>query len=358
MKLAEKIMTLRKQCGWSQEELAQQLSVSRQSVSKWESGASVPDLDKILKMSEIFGVSTDTLLKEEMELNERKTTFEDLQNEQMKTDTSGMTNFCSNQNSTQQQFGEDTRSEEILTHHVSMQEARDYLEWAKHKAPWIALGTFLCILSPVWLLLLGGMAEYKVLPITEDMAGGMGVAILLGIVAVAVAIFIIKGTHQERFCSFETQHIVAEEEVRKMVLEEKQEFAPLSRKCTVTGVILSIVSVVPMMLMAAFSMPDIYYIYSLAVLLIFVAIATFFFVWSGTITGSYQILLEEEDYSVKNKQSSGRRKQVSKIYWCSVTAIYLAVSFLTNRWDVTWIIWVCAGVLCGAVSAIMSLSRR
>ena len=81
---------------------------------------------------------------------------------------------------------------------------------------------------------------------------------------------------------------------------------------------------------------------------------TFFFVWSGTITGSYQILLEEEDYSVKNKQSSGRRKQVSKIYWRSVTAIYLAVSFLTNRWDVTWIIWVCAGVLCGAVSAIMS----
>ena len=214
MKLAEKIMTLRKQRGWSQEELAQQLSVSRQSVSKWESGASVPDLDKILKMSEIFGVSTDTLLKEEMELNERKTTFEDLQNEQMKTDTSGMTNFCSNQNSTQQQFGEDTRSEEIPTHHVSMQEARDYLEWAKHKAPWIALGTFLCILSPVWLLLLGGMAEYKVLPITEDMAGGMGVAILLGIVAVAVAIFIIKGAHQERFCSFETLHIVAEEEVQ------------------------------------------------------------------------------------------------------------------------------------------------
>ena len=80
MKLAEKIMALRKQRGWSQEELAQQLSVSRQSVSKWESGASVPDLDKILKMSEIFDVSTDTLLKEEMDLNERNTVFEDLQN--------------------------------------------------------------------------------------------------------------------------------------------------------------------------------------------------------------------------------------------------------------------------------------
>lgn len=358
MKLAEKIMTLRKQRGWSQEELAQQLSVSRQSVSKWESGASVPDLDKILKMSEIFEVSTDTLLKEELNLNERNTAFEDLQNERMKMDPSDMEKFVNNQNGTQQQFGEDTQSEEIPTHHVSMQEAKDYLEWAKHKAPWIALGTFLCVLSPVWLLMLSGMAEYKVLLITEDMAGGMGIAILLCMVAVAVAIFIIKGAHQERFQSFETQHIVADEEVRRMVLEEKQEFAPLSRKCTVTGVILSIVSVVPMMLMAAFSMPDIYYIYSLAILLIFVAIATFFFVWSGTINGSYQILLEEEDYSLKNKQSSGRRKQISRIYWCTVTAIFVAVSFLTNRWDLTWIIWACAGVLCGAVSAIMSLSRR
>lgn len=298
------------------------------------------------------------MLKEEMDLNARNTTFEDLQNERMKMEPSDRENFVSNQKGTQQQFGEDTRNEEIPTRHVSIQEAKDYLEWAKHKAPWIALGTFLCVLSPVWLFLLGGMAEYKVLSITEDMAGGMGVVILLGIVAVAIAIFIIKGAHQERFRSFETQHIVADEEVRRMVLEEKQEFAPLSRKCTVTGVILSIVSVVPMMLMAAFSMPDIYYIYSIAVLLIFVAIATFFFVWSGTITGSYQILLEEEDYSLKNKQSSGRRKQVSRIYWCSVTAIFLAVSFLTNRWDLTWIIWACAGVLCGAVSAIMSLSRR
>ena len=84
MKLAVKIMAMRKQRGWSQEELAQQLSVSRQSVSKWESGASVPDLDKILKMSEIFDVSTDALLKEEMDLNERNTVFEDLQNERMK----------------------------------------------------------------------------------------------------------------------------------------------------------------------------------------------------------------------------------------------------------------------------------
>ena len=68
MILAEKIMEMRKKNGWSQEELAYQLGVSRQSVSKWESGASIPDLERILKLSEIFGVSTDYLLKEEIEL--------------------------------------------------------------------------------------------------------------------------------------------------------------------------------------------------------------------------------------------------------------------------------------------------
>ena len=67
MILAEKIMKLRKQNGWSQEELACMLNVSRQSVSKWESGASIPDLDKILKISQIFEVSTDYLLKDEIE---------------------------------------------------------------------------------------------------------------------------------------------------------------------------------------------------------------------------------------------------------------------------------------------------
>ena len=54
MILADKIMCLRKQKGWSQEELANQLKVSRQSVSKWESDASVPEMDKVVQLSLIF----------------------------------------------------------------------------------------------------------------------------------------------------------------------------------------------------------------------------------------------------------------------------------------------------------------
>ena len=67
MILAEKIAQLRKQNGWSQEELANRLQVSRQAVSKWEGGASIPDLDKILKLSALFEVTTDYLLKDTLE---------------------------------------------------------------------------------------------------------------------------------------------------------------------------------------------------------------------------------------------------------------------------------------------------
>ena len=66
MILADKIIDLRKKAGWSQDELASKLNVTRQSVSKWEGAQSVPDLEKIVQLSRVFGVSTDYLLKDEL----------------------------------------------------------------------------------------------------------------------------------------------------------------------------------------------------------------------------------------------------------------------------------------------------
>lgn len=76
MILADKIAEERKRNGWSQEELAEQLGVSRQAVSKWESAGSVPDLQKVIQLAELFGVSTDYLLKDEMEPEMRGTGYE------------------------------------------------------------------------------------------------------------------------------------------------------------------------------------------------------------------------------------------------------------------------------------------
>lgn len=64
MTLAEKILSLRTQRGMSQDDLAEKMEVSRQSVSKWETGQSTPDLDKIIRLADLFGVSVDELVRE------------------------------------------------------------------------------------------------------------------------------------------------------------------------------------------------------------------------------------------------------------------------------------------------------
>ncbi len=64
MDISEKIYKLRKQSGLSQEQLAEQLNVSRQAVSKWESGTSLPESEKLVAISNFFNVSLDYLLKD------------------------------------------------------------------------------------------------------------------------------------------------------------------------------------------------------------------------------------------------------------------------------------------------------
>ena len=158
MILGEKIMELRKKNGWSQEELAGKLKVSRQSVSKWESAMSVPELDKVLQLSEIFEVSTDYLLKDDKE--------EDY--------VPG-------------------NPETAAMRKVTMEEAQEFIRVRKEASLWIPAGVAACILSPAPLFLLLGMWEEGRLMISEDMASGIGFALVLLIVAAAVGNFILTG---------------------------------------------------------------------------------------------------------------------------------------------------------------------
>lgn len=84
MEFSEKLLALRKNRDFTQEDLAEKLNISRQSVSKWESGQAVPELDKIVALSMIFDVTTDYLLKpSELEELSAKTELLERQQEQM-----------------------------------------------------------------------------------------------------------------------------------------------------------------------------------------------------------------------------------------------------------------------------------
>lgn len=319
MILAEKIMMLRKKSGWSQEELADQLGISRQSVSKWESGASIPDLDKIIKMSTLFGVSTDYLLKDEMET----VTYSE------------------------------TEDEPEAIHSVSVEEANMFMTEFRAFAKWLAPAVAMCILSPVILVLLGGAAEYGVIGFGEDMAGGIGTAILLLMIAVAAGIMIIRGLRIGKYEYMEKELITLQYGVQGIVQKKKKDFEKTFGTCIAVGVMCCILGVIPLLIVGGIAEDGFALVVCTGVLLVMIAIGVCFMVWAGVIWGSFQKLLQEGDYTEEKKENNKQFERtmgfVPPIYWCIATAIYLAISFTQNNWDKSWIVWPVAGVLFAAL---------
>lgn len=330
MILAEKIIKLRKQNGWSQEDLASRLNVSRQSISKWESMASIPDLDKIVKLSRIFGVSTDYLLMDEME-EEPSFAMEEVIADGAK---------------------------EKAARNVSMEEAAGFMNQVEKSSLWIAFGVAVCILSPVCLIILSGMQEYGAVGISEDAASGIGIIVLLTMIATAVTFFISHGMKLEKYEYLEKEDLSLEYGIAGIVEKKKELFAPVYQRGVMIGVSLCILCVVPLMLAVIFGSGEITYVYCVAFLLVMIAAAVFLFVKRGMVQSSYDKLLEEGDYTREKKAFQRKNGTAITVYWCVTAAIYLGISFVTMCWDRTWIIWPVAGVLFGAVEAILAVRQK
>ena len=336
MILAEKIAYLRKQKEWSQEELASQLDISRQSVSKWESGASIPELDKIIGMSHIFDVSTDFLLKDEY-------------------DISVISRAEQSSVPAEAEFPSDSPAESAgyrQMRSISLEEANVYLQTVQKTSKWIALGVLICILSPVCLVVMGGWSEYGPVIISEDMAGGLGVAILLVMVAAAVVLFIINGMKLGPYEYLEKEEIHLQYGVSGIVEKQKEAYMQRYQWSIALGVIICILSVLPFMIALGLGVAEIWQVYSLCILLIIVSLGAFLLVWAGCIWESYQKLLQEGDYAKEEKRRRRRLGPLAGAYWCLVVAIYLAVSFSSDSWKTFWLIWPVAALLFVVLSGI------
>ena len=141
MKLAEKIFNERKRLGLSQEQFAEKMEVSRQAVSKWESGQSMPDLDKLVLMSQIFGVSTDYLLKDEG-------TDVSIETEFTETDVK-LTETDSMEKTAQFEKGSPAPQSEKTARLLNKEELEEYRAISFKASRKIALGVFLCIFGLV-----------------------------------------------------------------------------------------------------------------------------------------------------------------------------------------------------------------
>lgn len=311
MILADKIINERKKNGWSQEELAEKLRVSRQAVSKWEGAQSVPDMQRILDMSRLFGVSTDYLLKDELEPESR--------------------------------VNEEIKLPETELRRVSMEQAREYVALRHKAAPRIALGVFLCLFGAAALVLLAGASEYGAL--SENVGGVAGVIFLLICIASAVAIFIRTGHRLEPFEYLEQEIFETEYGVEGMLRELRESYRSKYGSYIVIGVVLCILSCVPVLTCIALDKNDFVSVLTVCVLLLMVGAAVWLFIIYGVNLDSIKVLMQEGDYTPKEKKKTRVLGSVAGSYWLVATAVYLAWSFASENWDKTWLVWPVAGVL-------------
>lgn len=363
MQLAEKIFNERKRLGWSQEQLAEHMEVSRQAVSKWESGQSLPDLDKLVLMSQIFGVSTDYLLKEDTSFSENITsTIEN--NTSMESNSSIEDNFQnhdsfpqSSQGSTQNPT-QNTKTARILR----SEEIQEYQNVCFKASKAIAFGVTLCIIGVILNLIMEQYSSY-----------GLDTIALLLCVAPAVMLFILSGMKLEKYNYLKTDTFQLAESNRKQLSDEYEKFNHIFMMRITTGVVFCIIAVVAYLVAEAiekhrhelqinnaeinnslhFNMGEIPTI----VLLLFVAIAVYLFVSSGMRKDCYNVLLQQDGFTTERKTNRNKANPllgaIAGAYWCLVTAGFLAYSFITGDWGRSWIVWPVAGCIFGAISTVL-----
>ena len=315
MILADKIINERKKNGWSQEELADMLDVSRQSVSKWESAQSIPDLQKILKMADIFGVSTDYLLKDEIEPE------------------NGTDLKCIDSDS------------DTPLRKVTLEEASEFISMRKKTLPKIGIGVFLMITCPVILVLLAGISSDYPDILSEKAATVIGLLFLFIQIGTAIFIFISNSGKLSKFKFLEEEAFETAYGVDGMARERLNEYEPANTKALTIGVLLCVLCAVPLVITSVMEAPAIVTICMVCLTLILVGIAVYIFISVCGVYSSYKILLQTEDYTPKMKNRNKKLDALSSSYWILIVIIYLVTSFLTNAWHFTWVIWAVSGLL-------------
>ena len=323
MILADKIVKLRKQVGWSQEELAEKMNVSRQSVSKWESTNSIPDINKIIKLAELFGVSTDFLLKDENE------TFE---------------NQFDNQDSE--------------TAPVSLEQANKYVSSKIEMSGLITKGVLLSLCSVIPLFFFLAMAETGRLGITGSAAAALGIVSILVMVAIAVSFFIKINQYEDDVAIIDDEDFELAYGVHSIFQDKLKKFRPIYNRRLSVGIFMFMFSFLPLVVTSMFFNSSEAVLMMLIVLFLMIAIGLYIVIPVSAQYDAYNTILEDRVVDTVKSRRAKRAEKLAAFYWPLLFAIYLGWSLWTMNWGTTWIIWPVGAVLFIALVGLTELFEK
>ncbi len=315
MLISDKILYLRKKLGLTQEELAEQLNVSRQSISKWESAHSVPDISKIMAMAKLFSVSTDYLLIDEIE----------------------NIDGCKS-------YDFDTLS--IVTIEISDM----FMEAKKKQLKLISYGVQMIIFSPVMLV---GLQSLVPEDGNNNIINAIGIVCLFVFVVLGIGLIVYSETIINKYKYIEEGKFELSNNVEGIIKESKNTYESIRTKNLIINVSMIILSVLPLVVSAIIVDNYTLHVIMTALLLCIVSFAVAGLVKSEGRWDTYKKLLSEDEYEKSNRERESRSEKISEVYWSIVIAIYLLWSFLTHDWHITWIVWPVAALLSTVIDLIV-----
>ncbi len=296
MSTGENIQFLRKREGFTQESFAEQMGVSRQTISKWESDSCFPEMEKLLQMCEMFRCNLDDLVRGNVQAD-------------VAEDTAG---YDSHMN---------TFSKRITTGVVL-----------------VMLGV--CAMTAAYGLGIGD---------------ALSCIVLFLFLTVAVAFFIIAGMEHERFVKkYPTISPLYKEDELEAFHKKFPKMIAAGVACVLFGVIVLFAGEA-VLGEAAFDNDECSANLVLAGTLLLIAIGVGFLVYGGMQNGKYDIK-EYNKENVKDETRAGKLKStINGCIMLTATIIFMIWSFAFHAWEISWIVFPIGGMLCGVVSVILKL---
>ena len=289
MNFGENLQTLRKLKNYSQEDLADKLQVSRQAVSKWESGTGFPEAEKLISICDLFDCSMDELVKGKISIDS---------NSEKKVYDSFMNKFSMS----------------------------------------ISLAIMLILIGTTLLLTILGSN------IDNDM---FGIVVLLIFVVFSVPIFIVKGIEMENFKTkySKLSNFYSQEEIDNY----NKKFA----KMIALSISIILIGVVVMMTTIALKIFDDSSTFPVSILMCFISVAVPLLVNTGIQKDKYDIERYNKENSTYSKDELDKVGAYCGVIMLVATIIYFLISFIFNIWEISWIVFPVGGMLCGIVSILL-----
>ena len=318
MKISEKIIFLRQRENLTREELAKRLGVTEKVLSGWEKGDSVPNIESIVRLSEIFGVSTNILLKDENTLSDEE-------------------NFKNN----------------LMPKCVSYSDAERFLKAKFKSASLIAIATFLIMAAVGIMLIIMGIPK-----INENLGAAIGISVLIATVAISVGIYIRAYYMTSEFEYLNNEDFTLEYSCLNMLESMKKAKSQNYAVRSIAATVICIISSIPLIATSIIVGEEnpFFIIISLAITLLIAAVGVSMFIVSGVERSAISTLLDNKKARISYSQKL--EESVKSAFWTICVAVYLLYSFKSENWSTSWIIFVFAAAISGIISMVFSMIRK